>query len=442
VTIGAGNVDKLSKLARSYFSNLDARERAKARKDLDKILAEVGKIAKAEKLDEPLLAVEDWRQIIRLALSVEKPTVKISSRESLRIPAEPLPDSPVAVNASEKELAGVFDGKLKAFVSVPGDYLKVAYPVVVAMHPMADETVALKDLTKSKVIVDRVQEWVTATYPREFLAGAIVIAPVMDLALRSSDGVSFYRPQWDTMEGATWVFRALLEYIFKNVNHDPSRIFLDGEGSGAVAGMIFCARYPGLQTGCIVRGAPPQKIDFTNCTAAPILFLGGDSKDFFEEWKQREGFKLEHRPSAQPVEILQWIIDHPKNYAPEKISLRTDRIEFASSYWLRVTDEDPTLQAEPILIDAAVDREQNSIAVVTSGRVKAFEVYLNDGLIDLSKPIRVTHRRVGGADGEEVSERFNGLISRVIEHTLNTSYYRPYCNSGEVYVATVRVELD
>jgi len=453
-SIGPGNVEKLAKLVRSYYAFLDQEALGKAKKDLDKLVDETGKISKSLKLADPLLALEDWREIVRRGLALDKPTVNLSWRVDLRLATLAEDQTPrFQGSADAKELQGVFDNRLKAFVSLPVDHLKVAYPIVVGLHPADGEVRALKDMKKSKQLVDEIEKWAKATYSKELLAKAIVIVPVMDLALRSADGVSFTRPRWDSDEGATWGFRALSQIIFPNVNHDARRIFLDGHGSAAQAALLFCAQFPGLQTGCVVRGPPPQRIDFVNCVGTPILFIGRETQSFYEEWRGKEGFVLDLpvervndqdqiKESLDDATFLQWMTDHPKEYAPRKLTLQTDRIEFASSYWLKVTDEDRTLDKLPIVVDAAVDRARNQISVVTNARVKGFEIYLNDELVDLSKEVRVVHRRSGGESESPEVERFKGVLKRVVEDTLVWAYKRPYCNTGDVYVACIPVELD
>jgi hypothetical protein len=441
-TLGASNVDKLGKMVRSYYGYLDQESLAKAKKDLDKLVDESGKIAKAQKLADPLLALEDWREIVKRGLTVEKPTVSFSSlRAELKLVALPEDQTPVKTGLDAKDLQGVFDNKLKAFVSVPSDFAKVAYPVVVGLHPLQDEVHALKDMKKSKDVIEEVDRWSKATYSKEFLAKAIVICPVMDLVVRSSDQVSYARPHWESDEGAAWVFRALSRIIFPNVNYDPRRVFLDGSGSGSAAALLFCAQFPGLQTGAIARGPVPEKIDFENCLGTPILLVGPDAKAFGDTWKGKDGFLVETKDSLDDATLLQWMTDHPKVFAPKRITLKTNRLEFASSYWFKVTDQDRSKEGMGFVVDAVVDRDKNTITVVTNEKVKAFEIYLNDDLLDLSKEVRVVHRRSGAADAPEI-EKFKGVLKRAVEDALEWAFKGSYGNTGEVYTACIQVELE
>ena len=437
-SMGTGNFDKLSKMVRNYYGlRYEEEKLQKAQKELEKLLADAGKIAKDGKFGDPLLAVDDWREIVKRGLMVEK-TVVPAGRADLKL-AEAA--SPLDLSEDAKELGPAFEHKLKAYVSLPNDFAKVAYPIVLGLHPIEPEVKAAKDLAKSKAIAEKVKAWATATYSKEFLTKAIVVCPVMDLPLRGADNVSYSRPGWDTPQGAQWAFSSLTEFIFKNVNYDASRIFVDGSGSSAAAALLYCARYSGMQTGAIVRGAPPQQIDFGNCGGTPLLFVGAESKEFFEANKALEGYVLEHRDALDDAGLVSWITDHPKVWAPKKIAIETDKRDFAVSHWLRITYEDPAKEKMGIKVDAAIDVEKNQITVVTNEKVKGFEIYLNDAVVDLSKPIRVIHRYAGAEDAAKETVRFEGTVKRVLEDTLRWSYLPPFNNFGEIYVAVVSVEL-
>ncbi len=456
VSLGAANVEKLAKMVRSYYGFRDADQSPgsiqKAKKDLDKLIDETAKVAKAAKVVEPMLALNDWREIVRRGLVVEKATVNVSWRGDLRLLTLTEEQTPFASRGDPKELQAVFDHRLKVFVSVPVDFSKVAYPVLLGLHPMDDEVRALKDMKKSKPIVDEVEKWAKTTYSKEILAKAIVVVPVMDVAMRSADGVSYTRPRWDTDEGAEWAFRALSEIVFKNLNYDARRIFLDGQNTGAMAALLYCAQYPGLQTGAIVRGRPPERINFENCIGTPILFVGKESQSLYDEWKGKEGFVLDLpveqgddgmkvKEALDDATLLAWMAAHPKQFAPRRILLRTDRREFASSYWFCVTEEDRAQEKLSLVADASIDRDKNQISVVVNEKVKAFDLYLNDEMLDLSKEIRVVYRRTGGASEAPEKER-KEVVKRSVEDALDWAYRRPYCNTGDVYVGSVSVVLD
>ncbi|MBM4015166.1 MAG: hypothetical protein FJ293_09430 [Planctomycetes bacterium] len=450
---GTSNQEKLGKMVRTYYAHIEKEELQKANKELQKLIEEAGKVAKTAKIADPLLAIEDWREIIRRGLMVEKPTAAIVGRGDLKV-AEM--ESPIDTRANEKELTGIFNNKLKAYISLPNDFAKVAYPVILALHTTIDEVKSAKDLTKAKAIDAEVKAWATATFSKELLTKAIVICPVMDIALRGSDNVSWSRPRWDSDHGALWAFRALSEFIFKNVNHDPSRIYVDGTGEAAAAAMLFCARFPGVLTGAIVRGAPPQRIDFEkNCRGTPVLFVGDAGKSFHDEWAGKEGLVLAHHPTIDDATLIQWLTDHPKEYSPTKVGIETSDFVYAAGSWFRVTDQDATRETMRFLIDAAIDREANEVTVVTSEKVSGFEIFLNDRMLDLSKPVKVIHRYVVEIDEATASDeakaaasekmkdvvRFNGPVKRILEDTLQWAYLRPYSNTGEIYVASIRVDL-
>ncbi|MSR47432.1 MAG: hypothetical protein EXS13_10270 [Planctomycetes bacterium] len=436
--LGASNLDKFAKMVRTYYADLANDNWKNANKELTKLVAEVGKVSKAAKIADPLLALDDWRAIIQRGLTLEKPSATITGRGELKLVDIP---SPIDTGDYEKELSGVFNNRLKALVSVPNDFAKVAYPVILGLHPTDDEVKSAKDLTKAKAIEEKVRDWATATYSKALLAKAIVICPIMDVAVRSKDNVSWSRPRWDADNGVLWALTALSECIFKNANYDSSRIFVDGSGSGSAAALLFCSRFAGFQTGAIVRGGAPERIDFANCRGTPILFVGAESKGFHDEWSGQEGFAIEHLDALDDATLTAWMTAHPKDFAPKKVAIVCDELKFAASYWLRVTDEDATLEKIGLKIDAAIDSEKNEITVVTNEKVKSFDLFLNDRLIDLAKPVKVIHRYAAEGDAVKERVRFNGPLKRILEDALKWSYSVTFCNTGEVYVASISVDL-
>jgi hypothetical protein len=450
---GNSNLEKLGKMVRSYYALVEREELQKAHKELQKLIDEAGKVAKTAKLADPLLAVEDWREIVRRGLMLEKPSAAIVGRGEFKLAAVA---SPIDTRSDEKELVGIFNNELKAYISLPNDFAKVAYPVILGLLPAPDEVKSSKDLTKAKVIDEKVKAWAIATYSKEILSKAIVVCPVMDLALRGSDNVSWSRPRWDSDTGARWAFRALCEFIFNNVNHDPSRIFVDGTGDAAAAAMLFCSRFPGILTGAVVRGAPPQRIDFEkNCRGTPILFVGSETKAFHDEWAGKDAMLLSHHESLDDTSFALWLAGNPKEYAPTKIGIDTNEFVYAAGSWFRVLEQDATKETLRFSIDAALDREKNEITVVTSEKVRGFEVFLNDRMLDLSQPVKLVHRydvqidestasdeaKAAAKEKEKDTVRFNGPVKRILEDSLKWALERPYSNTGEIYVANIRVDL-
>src|SRR5688572_5188868 len=159
-SLGTGNVDKLSKMVRKYHGYLADEERKNAQKELEKLLTDATKIAKDGKFGDPLLALDDWREIVKRGLMVEKPVIP-AGRADLKLESVA---SPFDLSEDAKELGPAFDNKLKAFVSLPNDFAKVAYPIVLGLHPIDPEVKAAKDLAKTKALQDKVKAWATATY--------------------------------------------------------------------------------------------------------------------------------------------------------------------------------------------------------------------------------------------------------------------------------------
>ena len=477
-SLGAANVDRISKLVRLYYAELDVPhpDPKKVKKALEKVIEETGKAAKAQKLSDSLVAVDDWREILRLGFKLEKPVVSDSEIGRVKLQRVTL-ESPINPGALVKELGAVFDSKLKVYASVPADFAKVAYPVLLALHPTESEVKkGLSSMKKSKEIEDAAVAWANATYSKELLAKAIVVVPILDCVKRNDDGISFSRPAWDSRDGIDCAMKALQEVVLKALNYDCRRIFIDGTGSGAAAAVDWCARHPGLQSGAIVRGAPPADPDFLqrfeNAAGTPILFVGGDkvedkvipyAKSILDKYSTIDWFSKKEKVKAKDpatgeekeeeklvpllvqkdalddATLISWLNENPKVFTPKRIRLRASEAADAQSYWLVVKEYDPNLESDPIFIEAVADREKNEITVVTNKKVKAFEVYFNDDVLDLSREVRILHRRAD--DQAEPKEVFKGLLKRGILDTLDNYYYRPYTNTSEFYVASKSIEI-
>ena len=433
---------ELVKLVQDHYAAKDSDMPGKALQYGEKIQDKLASIAKKEKLDDPnaLLAhVEDWREILLEAFVSATTTVKITATGSFGLRPVEL-DSPVGTGVdNSKELGKAFDEKLKAFVSVPRDYKRTRYPVILALHPAEDESgKKIEDMTTSSQLVKDVKDWLAETYPKEILEEAIVVAPVLDLVL-VNEGLSATRPQWDSIEGTRWAIIALTNIVRFNLNHDPQRTFLDGHGSGARAVMQFCAQYPSMATGAIVRGPTSQKINFVNCRGKPFLMVGEETRSFCDEWSRQEGYRLTHVDSVDPGAYVQWVTETRRDYCPQKVELHTDSRAYGAAYWLRIQDFDVTQDGiRNAEIIGEVNRQDNEITIETNPKVKEVILYLNDNLVDLDRELKVIHKTAGAAEGRIC---FQGTKERSLAEVLEIAYYQNHGNFGEAYVTQVRIEL-
>jgi len=446
VTIANSASEALTKLARSYYTVRD--DPPKAKKALDKLIAEVGKTAKAQKVPDLLVALEDWREILQAALVPEKPLVSIDAHEfkEFSIPC------PLDSKADAKEMKPAFDGLMRVLASVPADARKVKYPVILGLHPAEAETKSVANIRKSKEIVDATRQWAAATYSKDVLAKAIVVVPILDFVKRSEDAVSFTRPAWNSDDGKGYILNTLNEFVRFALNYDARRIYLDGAGSGAAVAADFCTLFPSLQTGAIVRGPLPTDEKFVerfeNTVGVPMLFVGGEKKDdkvvpfakaIVDKFTLADGYKLTQKDALDDATLLAWLNDNPKTFAPKKVRIRTDDLAYADCYWIRAFEVDMNLEKEAIVVDAAIDRDKNEITVVTSKKVKSFEIFLNDEVLDLAREVRILHRKM--EESGEAKECFHGMVKRVMENAVDSLVKGYSANTGEVYVASRLIEI-
>ncbi len=438
----AADLKKIVGSVQGYFTLLEEEKLAKAKKELEELREMLDKLADKQKLGDPLSLVPEWREILRQSFIVEKP-MRVSASGAFGSKPVVVQESYFDISKDEKEAKNYYDGDLKAFLSVPRDSRSKAHPVILALHPTVQEQgVSLKSMRKGSEVVKTVKEWVIETYPKELLESAIVVAPIMDRVF-TDNGLVWSRPVWDSPEGMEGTFGAV-QMVMQNLNLDPTRIFIDGHGDAGPAAIQFCSRFPGLLAGAIIRGPTPNEVLFQNCRESSFLMVGSEPKAFHDLWSKEEGFDLAHVDSLDAATLGQWLQEHSKEFCPNRVEIHAHELSYASAYWLKIRDFDRTLESrDPARIVGEVNRESNEITVTTSPKVKQFVIYLNDALVDLSKPVKVIHKTEAGDNPEEqVSEiRYEGTKARNLKDTLEFTFNQTTGNFGEVFVSDIQVEL-
>jgi len=455
LTLKPGTLQAIVDASRDYYEAQAADKLRDAEKILGKVESEVARASSSLRLEDPLgclSLVDDMRRIATLSFVTAKPDSRLRGFDTFKLIDTPLSaklnlGSRRASDLKPKDLQNAFDLKRKVWISIPKAPAG-SPPVIVALHPTADETQkSLREMKKSTDLVKEVEAWAKATYPPEVLSQAIVVAPVLDVVTLAADGVTASRPAWDSFLGKYFAYTSLSDLVLANLDHDDARVFLDGHGNSAAAAMFYCAQHPGLQAGAIVRGSTPQKVVFANCRGAPLLFVGAEAKDFYTTWVSQEGFDLTHVDTLDAAELMQWIGAHHKEFSPLRVELTTTRFESRGAYWVQISDISLTLERAPdARIVGEIDREKNQITVTTNERVKGFHLYLNDALVDLGRKVRVIHRREATPREEgakpEVSETvaYEDLVPRSLRRMLELNYSRVHGNGGEYYVAQISIQ--
>ena len=447
------NSKNVVKSLTSYFEDRAAGKLNDAQKEIEKIQKELDKFTKkADDVDDALTLVGDWREMVRRGLVPKRLTKQFGRFGNKPVEFEfPGFLTDAVPESARKDLAKgkVFDGKLKAWMSAPKDWDKVAYPVILALHPLVageGQSTDVKELTPGAEIVKSVETWVQEQYPESILDRVIVVAPIMDLVIPNADGLTGRRPTWDDPEdkGMFWAISALRETVLLNGNFDPSRMYYDGYGTGAYASLLFCSRFPGMMSGAIVRGEPaPRKLVFNNCESANFLFVGAETKDFYDKQAGEERFQISHVDTLDAEAAVEWVQGNRKAFSPDRVHLEFGELSYGSAYWLQTINIDFTREGDAV-VTAEIKRDENEIVVTSNRKFKAFRVYLNDSMLDLDKKIRILHRRLPEDDGElepQVDVAYEGTVARLLQGMLDNAWNQVNGNVGEVYVAHVNVDV-
>jgi hypothetical protein len=210
---------------------------------------------------------------------------------------------------------------------------------------------------------------------------------------------------------------------------DFERVYLCGREIGVATVMSLGAKYPQLFAGVIGRSGSPGKVGCENFRNLPTFFAGGDADaSLFEEKIKTAGYdNCTKQDLAGDADIWAWIEAHPRISNPTKVTLVPGAPIPLRSYWLTVPPTDT--QGTAAKIEAEIDRASNTITVKGTG-VRSIALYLNDQLVDLSKPVKVV---CNGAARESV-------IPRSLETTLQLMF-SGLSDPGRVYTAVQDFDL-
>lgn len=203
---------------------------------------------------------------------------------------------------------------------------------------------------------------------------------------------------------------------------DFDRVFLAGRGPGVDAALEIAARFPHVFAGVIGRaGDAGEDVDVTNFRNLPTFFAGaGGGATSFAERAAAQGFEnTTIKADATQADILAWIQDTPREANPLHVSLNA-RIG-SRAYWIAVP---PTNLESDAIVDARIDREANMVTV-TGEQIPSVEIYFNDQLLDLSKPVKVS------VNGLETQHQIIRNLSVALDLT-----YGGTSDPGRFYVAT------
>ena len=166
-------------------------------------------------------------------------------------------------------------------------------------------------------------------------------------------------------------------------------------------------------------------INFSNL---PTFLTGAGAKAtaFRDAAKELEIENVTLQPDGLEADIWNWIQATTRSAYPDSVRLSPGSPMPYRSSWLEVPASNYNGKAT---IEARLDRDANAVHVEGSG-VTDFVLYLNDDLLDLSRPITVH------ANGQESSIQ----VSRSFKSFLNL-IYNGRSDPGRVFVASQSFHL-
>lgn len=293
----------------------------------------------------------------------------------------PVKDPPQRQRLTVK-LAGDVEGEY--FLALPHDYdPSKSYPLIVTFHGVGGD----------------------GQYWRHWNAGdadarrtCILVSPTSTHPER--------RTWWEDESGA--LILQAVRATMRDYAVDPWRIYAEGFSMGGIAATFWTQTWPdrfaaiGAQATCYWRNRREKAGCVENMRRVPAFLAVGenDKKGNVRGYKElaealtRLGtphvFKLlkntGHSFGGQEAELLAFLLKYRRSLEPRAIAynyyewiagdLRPDWV-----YWLRIRDA-----SDKARIDAAV--RGNTITVKTE-RIRRFDVYLSDRLVDLGRPVSV-----------------------------------------------------
>lgn len=256
--------------------------------------------------------------------------------------------------------------------------------------------------------VEAVRRRIDHELPPDVLHQAIAIAPVWNRAGAAA---------WTSEEGLRHVGSAISDAC-RRFDVDRGRLILDGDASD-VAGLA--GELPSLFAGLVRRGSEPFSKLSENAMALPTLEVDSPAS------------KGDRRA------LVSFVADTRKSFTPREFSWTVASPLQLLAYWLTIHPTVEIDRARPLRLSAAIDRERNAVDVTADASIGGYTLYLNDAMLDLDRPVVVTHAPWEG-DGER-RVVFEGEVSRSLDCALETWYLNPSGNLGEAYVAAVEIDV-
>lgn len=264
---------------------------------------------------------------------------------------------------------------LEVVFRVPREYDpdERAYPLFVTI-PEPDETPAEHLRT----------HWI----PKGLSERVVLVCPTMP-----EDATAWSRVMIDGRPGGLCHVLMALRFATERFAIDFDRIFVAGRGRAVPVALATGDHAPQRFAGVLGWAGDPGDVGATNFRNLPTLIAGGGPKaKAFAQAVESAGWgncRLE--TALGDDELDAWLRDTVRVPYPSRVSIRIGDPFPTRVHWLRVAPMASDANAE-----ATIDRAANRVTVSGSG-VAFVTLYLNDELVDLTRPLTVACNGVENA---------------------------------------------
>jgi len=228
--------------------------------------------------------------------------------------------------------------------------------------------------------------------------------------------------------GGTGILLSTFKHCQQSFAVDFDRVFLAGHGAGVEAAMLIANSFPDRFCAIVGRSGDAAAIAPENMSNLPCFFAGGGKRatEYSEQAADGGYAECQVQADAKLPDIWAWMQETRRRSNPEQVVLRPGQPFPNKAYWVVVP---PIAYGEDARLVAKADRASNTITIEAKG-ITSVEVFLNDSLVDLEKPVKVV---CNGAVNEDVIPRSFAFMM--------TSIYTSRSDPGKLYTASRSYDL-
>lgn len=231
----------------------------------------------------------------------------------------------------------------------------------------------------------------------------------------------------DGAPGGVFHVMPALARMLNEYSIDPDRVILAGRGLGVAAAAEVAALFPHPFAGVVgIAGDLADGQDPVNFLAISTLWVGGGANaSAFEGAADGAPVRLE--PNLEPDELWSWVIEQRRTAHPERVTFRPRDERARDAYWISALGIE--IDNPETGLNASIDRGTNTIEIKAVG-IGSVKLYLNDALVDLTRPVRVV------LNGVEHEREFGRSLNIMLQRLTASN------DPGRIYVAQAEFDIE